>query len=288
MDATSCMITARLEGAHRVGDPAGRRCGPPFESGDAVPHLDAVQWAVLVLAAVFAGFSKTAIGGAGAVSAAMFALILPARESTGVLLPLLIAGDFIGVSVYRRNADWRLMGRLMPWVLAGIGLGVVFVAKVRGDQAMRTSIGVMILVVLAAQFAVGRRLRERLAETGGRTTVAQHAAAGIAGMAAGFATMVANSAGSIMTVYLLLSGVAMLEFLGTGAWFFLIVNLIKLPFSGRLGLVQSSSLSLDLLLLPALAVGAALGVVLIKRIRQQQFERAALWMAGVSALFLLV
>jgi len=253
-----------------------------------VPHLDAVQWVVLALAAVFAGFSKTAIGGAGAVAAAMFALMLPARESTGVLLPLLIAGDFIGVSVYRRSADWRLMGRLMPWVLLGIGLGVVFVATVRGDRAMRTSIGVMILVVLLAQLAVGRRLRERLTETGGRATPAQHVAAGIAGTAAGFATMVANSAGSIMTVYLLLSGVAMLEFLGTGAWFFLIVNLIKLPFSGRLGLVQASSLTLDLLLLPALAVGATLGVVLIKRIKQQQFERAALWMAGVSALFLLV
>jgi uncharacterized membrane protein YfcA len=253
-----------------------------------VPQLDAVQWAVLALAAAFAGFSKTAIGGAGAVAAAMFALALPARESTGVLLPLLICGDFIGVSVYRRNADWRLMGRLMPWVLAGIGLGVVFVAEVRGDQAMRTSIGVMILIVLAAQFAVGGRLREQLAGTGGRATPAQHVAAGIAGIAAGFATMVANSAGSIMTVYLLLSGVAMLEFLGTGAWFFLIVNLIKLPFSGRLGLVQTSSLSLDLVLVPALAVGAALGVTLIKRIKQQQFERLALWMAGVSALFLLV
>jgi uncharacterized membrane protein YfcA len=255
-----------------------------------VPHLDAARWAVvvLVLAAVFAGFSKTAIGGAGPVAAALFALVLPARESTGVLLPLLICGDVIAVSVYRRSADWQLVGRLMPWVVAGIAAGVVFVAEVRDDQAMRISIGVMILIVLVTQFAIGGRLRDRLTPSGGRITTAQHLAAGIAGIAVGFATMVANAAGSIMTVYLLLSGVSMLEFLGTAAWFFLIVNLIKLPFSGGLGLVRPSSLTLDLILVPALAVGTALGVALIKRIRQQQFEQAALWMAGLSAVFLLV
>jgi hypothetical protein len=107
-------------------------------------------------------------------------------------------------------------------------------------------------------------------------------------MGVGFTTMVANSAGAIMTIYLLLSGVAMLEFLGTGAWFFFIVNLLKLPFSVRLGLVHPSSLHLDLALLPALAVGAALGVVLIRHIKPQYFERVALGMAAVSAAFLLV
>jgi uncharacterized membrane protein YfcA len=100
--------------------------------------------------------------------------------------------------------------------------------------------------------------------------------------------MVANSAGAIMTVYLLLSGVTMLEFLGTGAWFFLIINLIKLPFSVRLGLIEPASLRLDALLLPGLAVGCAIGVALIKRIEPVHFERAALGMAAVSAVFLLV
>jgi hypothetical protein len=94
----------------------------------------------------------------------------------------------------------------------------------------------------------------------------------------------AHSAGAIMTVYLLLSGVTMLEFLGTGAWFFFIVNLLKLPFSIQLGLVHVTSLQLDLALLPALGVGAAVGVALIKRIRQQHFER----IAAVSAVALLI
>jgi hypothetical protein len=107
-------------------------------------------------------------------------------------------------------------------------------------------------------------------------------------MGVGFSTMVANSAGAIMTVYLLLSGVTMLEFLGTGAWFFLMVNLIKLPFSVRLGLIEAGSLRLDLMLIPALVTGCALGVAVIRRIRPRHFEQAALVMATVSAVFLLV
>jgi uncharacterized membrane protein YfcA len=253
-----------------------------------MPQLDPLAWSVLAVGAVLAGFSKTAISGAGALTAATFALVLPARVSTGLLLPLLICGDVIGVSIYRRSANWRLMLRLMPWVLLGIGTGVIFLDRVRGNQAMRVSIGVMILIVLATQLVVGGRLRERLTPTGGRPTGLQHLAAALAGVGVGFSTMVANAAGSIMTVYLLLSGVVMLEFLGTGAVFFMIVNLIKLPFSIRLGLIDFASVRLDLALLPALAVGCALGVVLIRRIQQQHFERAALVMAAVSAAFLLV
>lgn len=245
---------------------------------------------MLGLAAVFAGFSKTAIGGAGVVAAALAALVLPARMSTGTILPLLICGDVIGVAVYRRTANWRLIARLMPWVLAGIGAGIGFLAVVRSNHAVRVSIGVMILLVLAAHLVAGGRLREHLAagrQPGGQVPVAQHVAAAVAGIGVGFATMVANSAGAIMTVYLLLSGVTMLEFLGTGAWFFWLVNLIKLPFSIRLGLVGAASLRLDLALLPGLLLGAGVGVLLVRRIQPRHFERAALGMAAVSAVFLL-
>src|SRR5690349_9977168 len=124
--------------------------------------LGVVAWAVLLVAAAFAGFSKTAIGGAGVVAAALAALVLPARASTGTILPLLIAGDFIGVAIYRRSANWRLIGRLAPWVLAGIAAGVLFLDRVRSNAAMRVSIGVMILVVLVAHVVVGGRLKERL------------------------------------------------------------------------------------------------------------------------------
>jgi uncharacterized protein len=254
-----------------------------------VPDLSVAAWLALGIAAAFAGFSKTAIGGAGVVAAALAAMVLPARASTGTILPLLICGDFIGVAVYRRSANWQLIVRLLPWVLGGIGVGVAFLDLVRGNRAMRSSIGMMILLVLAAHLVVGGRLKERLTfrPDAGRATAVQHLAAGLAGMGVGFCTMVANSAGAIMAVYLLLSGVTMMEFLGTGAWFFLIVNLIKLPFSLRLGLVDTGSLRLDLALVPGLLAGCGIGVAVIRWIQPKYFERAALGMAAVSAAVLL-
>jgi len=241
----------------------------------------------MAAAALAAGFSKTAIGGAGVVAAALAALVLPARASTGTILPLLVAGDVVAVTIYRRSASWGLIARLMPWVLVGIVLGAVFLDRVRGNDSVRTTIGLLVVAVVAAHVVVGGRLRERLTAGAGAATGWQRAAAALAGVGVGFSTMVANAAGAIMTVYLLLSGVTMLEFIGTGAWLFGIVNLVKLPFAVRLGLVDADSLRLDLGLLPALVAGCGLGVALIRRIRPQDFERAVLVMAAVSAVFLL-
>lgn len=110
----------------------------------------------------------------------------------------------------------------------------------------------------------------------------------MAGVAAGFVTMVANAAGAVMTLYLLLSGLTKLEFLGTTAWFFLVVNLFKLPFSAGLGLIEPGALLLDLTLLPVVGVGAVAGLLLIRRLDQEQFERAALVLVAVSVVPLLV
>ena len=64
------------------------------------------------------------------------------------------------------------------------------------------------------------------------------------GAAAGFATMTANAAGPVTTVYLIRAGLPMLQMIGTGAWFYLVVNLAKVPFSAGLGLITPTSLVL--------------------------------------------
>ena len=108
-----------------------------------------------------------------------------------------------------------------------------------------------------------------------------------AGAGAGFATMTANAAGPVMTLYLLMAGLPKLQMLGTGAWFFLVVNLMKVPFSASLKLIDPPSLLLDLALTPAMLVGGAAGWLLVRRLHQQQFEVAALGLAAVSAALLL-
>ncbi|MFF2808573.1 TSUP family transporter [Streptomyces sp. NPDC058000] len=96
------------------------------------------------------------------------------------------------------------------------------------------------------------------------------------GLVAGFATMVANAGGPAMSLYLLSAGFGMLGFLGTGAWFFLLVNLVKVPFSVGLGLVTADGLALDALLVVAVVVGAYTGRALVRRIDRGVFERLVL------------
>jgi uncharacterized membrane protein YfcA len=91
--------------------------------GSALPDWTLLQWAALAFGAALVGFAKTAIGGVGSIAVAIFALVLPARESTGAVLALLLVGDVVAVVLYRRHADWGLLLRLLPSVLPGLVLG---------------------------------------------------------------------------------------------------------------------------------------------------------------------
>jgi uncharacterized membrane protein YfcA len=254
-----------------------------------VPDLSWLDWAVLAGAVVAIGFAKTAVSGTGSLAVAGFALVLPARESTGTILPLLILGDLFAIGFYRRHTDWGLIRRLLPWVGIGIVGGAAFVAAV-DDAVMRRTIGLVLLVLTVGQLVPrgGRLTRWLGPPRGGGPSTGHRWAAAVAGVAAGFVTMVANAAGAVMTVYLLLSGLAMLEFLGTAAWFFFLVNLAKLPFSIGLGLVVPGSLLLDLVLAPLVAVGAFGGLWLVRRLDEDQFEKAVLTLAALSAVPLLL
>jgi uncharacterized membrane protein YfcA len=239
--------------------------------------LTPAAWVLLALGAATVGFSKTAIGGVGQIGVAIFAALLPAKESTGVLLPLLLVGDVTAVSIYRRHANWPILLRLLPLVAVGVVLGVAFIAVV-DDTTMRRAIGVILLVLVGEPRPVGEPLAP-LARPDAAT-------AGY-GTLAGFTTMVANSGGPPTSLYLLRMGLSVDVFIGTLAWFFLVVNLAKVPFSAGLGLISASSLLLDLVLAPAVVVGALLGRVVIVRVRQEAFERLVLALVAASALLLL-
>nr|WP_205709253.1 sulfite exporter TauE/SafE family protein [Kineococcus siccus] len=239
-------------------------------------------YVALALAALVVGFSKTAIGGAGLVAVAVFAAVLPARESTGTILPLLLVGDVFAIAAYRRHADWGLLVRLFPSVAVGVVVGVGFVAVV-DDTVMRRSIGVVLLALVLIHVLRQRRL----ARTGGALPASRTRRlllAGAFGFLAGFTTMVANAGGAPMAIYLFTMALPVMAFLGTGAWFFFIVNLFKLPFSIALGLISVDSLVLDLWLLPAVVLGALLGRWVVGRLDAKRFENLVLGAVVVSSL----
>ncbi|WP_306319877.1 MULTISPECIES: sulfite exporter TauE/SafE family protein [unclassified Streptomyces] len=243
------------------------------------------EFSALAAAAMVVGFSKTAVSGANTVSLAVFAAILPARESTGILLPILICGDILAVLTYRRHAHWPTLWRLFPAVGAGVVLGTVFLGFA-GDGAVRMSIGVILLVM--AGVTVWRRKQAAAPEADATPTRTARVKAGSYGVLGGFTTMVANAGGPVMSMYLLSAGFKKLGFLGTSAWFFLIVNSAKVPFSVGLGLIDGRSLLLDAALAVFVVPGALIGKACVNRINQRLFEQLVIAATVLGGLQLLL
>ena len=228
------------------------------------PELAAWQWALAAACGLRVGVGKTGVPGVGTLAIPLFALVLPARASTGALLPLLILGDFFAVAWYRRHAVWSHLLRLLPLAGAGVVLGFFAMSRI-GDRELKYVLGALVLVLQAS--SLWRSARSRGEPTGAG---AWWLAAAL-GVLAGVTTMMANAAGPIMLVYLLTMQLPKNEFLGTSAWFFLCINLFKVPFSAFLGLITPSSLLFDLALSPAVVAGAFVGVFLARRIPERVF-----------------
>ncbi|MDX3693600.1 sulfite exporter TauE/SafE family protein [Streptomyces europaeiscabiei] len=249
-------------------------------------HLSVAEFAVLAFAAVLVGFSKTAVSGANTVSLAIFAAVLPARASTGVLLPILIVGDVLAVLTYRRHAHWPTLWKLFPAVGAGVVFGTLFLIWA-DDQIVRTSIGAILLLMTAVTIW-RRRTVDKDDEPDAITTRAGRVKARSYGVLGGFTTMVANAGGPVMSMYLLSAGFRKLGFLGTSAFFFLIVNVSKVPFSVGLGLIDGHSLLLDAALALFVVPGAFLGKWAVNRINQKLFEQLVIAATIVGGLQLLL
>lgn len=248
-----------------------------------MPEYAATAWVLLAVAALLVGIAKTALGGLATVSVALYAAAMPTRESTAALLLVLIVGDVLAVSLYHRQCDWRLIRQLLPGVLPGVILGAAALAVV-DDLTLRRGIGALLLGLLLLQLwlqAAERRSGAGGSEWGRPARIAT-------GAGAGAATMVANAAGPVMTLYLLGQRVDKLRFLGTSAWFFLCVNLMKLPFSVGLGLIDGATIVLTLMLAPLVIAGGLLGVRLARRLRQRSFDLAVTGTSALSAAALLL
>ena len=241
--------------------------------------LEPWQWGVVLLGALLTGIAKTGIAGLGVLTVAIYANLLPARQSTGIILPMLVCADVVAVLAYRRHAVWQHLWPLFPWVVGGVVAGYFTMGHVN-DVQVRHGIGVILLGMVGLHF--WRRNRA------GTEPVPQTLwFIALTGVLGGFTTMVANAAGPIMILYLLAIGLPKMEFLGTGAWYFLIINLFKVPFSWHLGLITPATLQFNALLLPAVIAGALVGRRLVPHINQTWFENLALVLTLVAAARLL-
>ena len=233
------------------------------------------------VSAFLIGLSKTGLPGIGILAVVAVAAVIPARASTGLILPMLIVADIFAVSHYHRHTAWKHLVRLLPCVVAGVVLGYLAMGRLSDDQVRRL-IGGIVLGLLALN---AWRTRTRSDDTAVPT--AWWFPAGM-GLLAGITTMLANAAGPIMIVYLLAMRLPKEEFVGTGAWYFLMVNCFKVPFSAHLGLITPASLNFNLVLLPLVIGGALAGIAVVKRLPEKQFNAIIQVLALAGAIFLLI
>jgi uncharacterized membrane protein YfcA len=226
------------------------------------------------------GTTKTGMPGLGILIVPLMALVLPTRQSTGILLGILILADLFAIIYHRRNARWGHVLRLLPAALAGIVAGY-FGLKFVNDQQLKPIIGGIVLLMLAVNY-----WRTRVKGEDGPVPTQWWFAVAL-GFMAGITTMMANAAGPIMIIYLLAMRLPKVEFVGTSAWFFFVVNWLKVPFSANLDLMTIESVKLNLMMLPFIAIGAVMGIFLLKRIPQKAFNAIVQILAAAAAIKLL-
>ena len=233
-----------------------------------------------ILAALFVGISKAGFGGVGIVQVYLMAELF-GKSSVGVLLPMLGAADLMVFPAYRKHGSWPPVFKLLWPALIGMA-GGFFLLRVMPDSWAKPIIGALILFLSGLQFF--RKFKPKLFEVFAKS---KSYGAG-AGVFAGFATMIANAAGPIFQLFLLSRKIPKLELVGLGVRFFLVVNLIKLPFTGGLGMTTASSLLFNLKLLPVIVLGVVGGKWLLLRVSQKWFERLVVAFAIIAGLKLLL
>jgi uncharacterized membrane protein YfcA len=245
---------------------------------------DPLLWFFAALGAFMVGVSKAGITGLSILSIALFNdVFASSKQASGLVLPLLIFGDFVAVFAYRKHTQWRFLWRLFPWTAAGVVIGYFTLGRI-SDHTARILIGW--IIVSLALLSFWRKFAAAPAE---EKAASFHWSVGAAiGVTAGFITLVANAAGPLMAIYLVAMRLPKMEYVGTAAVFFMLLNLFKVPFMVDLGLITAQSFSFNLMLAPAVLLGALAGRWLLKRVNQNLFEQMVLLLSAIGGILLIL
>lgn len=244
-------------------------------------HLTMLQWILIALSGMLIGMSKVGIPGVSMVVVPILATIFGGKQSTGVLLPILIFADIFAVSYYHRHANWKHLLRALPWAFAGVLIALWVGEKVNDEQFKR-------LIAITIFVSIGLMLwRDRMAKKELIPDSPWFAA--LMGLAGGFATMIGNVAGPIFAIYLLALRLPKNVFIGTTAWFFFIINLSKFPLHVFVWkTIHWPTLLIDILVFPAIAAGAFLGIKVVKKMPESAYRWFVILITIVSALLIFI
>ncbi len=239
-----------------------------------------IQFLLLLTVALFIGMSKTGVHGAGMLAVPLLANIFGGQLSSGIMLPMLVLADLLGVWYYHRHASWHHLKILFPWSAVGVILGTL-VGKYIDDTIFRIIMAVIIVASVITMLWL---------ERGHKEEVPHNKAFGVtSGILGGFTSMVGNLAGTVMAVYLLSMRLPKNAFIGTTAWFFMATNWFKVPFHVfSWHTINMNTVLLDLSTLPLIILGAYLGIIIVKKLSERTYRWFIIVMTLIAAFFMLV
>ena len=242
--------------------------------------LDAEGIAIVLSVALFLGMAKTGVHGAGLLSVPLLAIAFGGKISSGLMLPMLVIADVFGVWYYHRHASFTHLRILFPWAALGIMAGSWAGNYIQEDvfrNIMAITIFASLIVMVWLEFGGKEKIPDTIYF------------AAIAGFLGGFTSMIGNLAGTVMVVYFLSMKLPKNIFIGTSAWFFLVVNWFKVPFHVWVWhTINADSWILALWLTPAIIVGAFAGVFLVKKMSEQVYRWFIVGMTAVAAVVMVL
>jgi uncharacterized membrane protein YfcA len=223
--------------------------------------------------------AKTGVHGAGMLSVPLLAIAFGGKVSSGLMLPMLLVADVFGVWYYHRHASFKHLKILFPWAAVGIIVGSVAGSFIR-EEVFRIIMATTIFGSLGIMIWL---------ELGGREKIPDNMILGIgAGFLGGFTSMIGNLAGTVMAVYFLSMRLPKNNFIGTAAWFFLVINWFKVPFHVWMWhTINKDSWLLALVLIPIILGGAFLGIVLVKKMNDRTYRWFIVGMTFIAAMVML-
>ena len=243
-------------------------------------HFSAAQFFVFLVVAVLVGMSKTGVHGAGMIALPLLAAVFGGRLSTGIILPLLCIADVMGVWYYHRHTSWKHLRKLFPWAMLGTVIGT-YVGVIINDEVFKIVMGVIIVGSVVIMIWLERANQKNIPD--------HPIFSATTGVLGGFTSMVGNLAGSVMAVYFLSIRFPKNEFIGTSAWFFMVMNWFKVPFHVfAWKTINVNTFLLDLAMLPLIVLGAYLGSLIVKNLQERAYRWFIIGMTLVAAVLMIV
>ena len=238
-----------------------------------------LNYIIAAICALLLGISKSGIKGIASLIVTGLALVYGAKNSTGILMPLLLVGDVFAITYYKRHVQKEYIIKLLPWMVLGVLFGVIGGSYI-SEGVFKYGMALIIL------FSVG--LMYYWENKKDKTVPSHWSFASSMGLLAGFTTMIGNLAGAFTNIYFLAMRIPKNNFIGTAAWLFFLINSFKVPFHiWSWKTINSESILISLKLIPFVIVGLIIGVFLVKKIEDESYRKLILLFTAIGGFAIL-